>query len=60
MGVRLALRSTPDSALARCRYCRRPIRHYPHCGWLDVTSPYYGGSYDLCPGSFSSTHVPED
>lgn len=48
-------RSTGGS---NCRFCRHPIRHYDEVGWVDITSAFYGGSYDMCAQSCGGQHEP--
>jgi hypothetical protein len=56
----LAVNAEAGSAMRRCRYCAHPIRLYHHVGWVDVTTPFLGGTYDMCERGRWALHRPQD
>ena len=41
-----------------CRHCGAPIERSPLVGWIDLRTPYYDGTYDMCPCCFCAAHEP--
>jgi hypothetical protein len=56
----LAVNAEPASPLCRCRYCGHPIRLYDHVGWVDVRTPFLGGTYDMCEREHWALHRPRE
>jgi len=55
----LAIGAEPASPVRRCRFCGHPIQVYEHVGWVDMTTPYLGGTYDMCEVETWVSHEPQ-
>ena len=56
----LAVNERSAGPSRRCRYCGHPIRLYDHVGWVDVITPYLGGTYDMCEDERWALHRPQE